>query len=301
MNDCNYGFIFNDINIIDNRFVKKAKNILGLFKINNEINFYLYISNNNINFSTPKLVDHKNGEIILEFIKNAYILTNIINENNFNELLNKIINQLTSLHRIKIDISQQDLQRDLQIEVKNKVLNRYNEYDWNSNNDFKSIKSVNSIIIKDVYYYCQVIYNKLSDYLFDRKYYNLIHGDIHLGNILIDEKNNMYFIDPRGYFGESKLFGLFEYDYAKLFFGLSGYSQFDNMKIETLDISNNNIEIYFIKNYEKVFESSEFDNITKLLSLSIWLGNNSCFIDNNKKIISLMTAYYYCEKYIDKL
>ena len=127
----------------------------------------------------------------------------------------------------------------------------------------------------------------------------MIHGDIHLGNILVDG-NQVYFIDPRGYFGNTELYGLFEYDYAKLLFGLSGYSLFDNLYINELTIKGNNIEIDLIKKYEFIFESDLFDNITKLLSLSIWLGNNSCFIDINKKITSLMIAYYYCEKYIDK-
>ena len=83
-------------------------------------------------------------------------------------------------------------------------------------------------------------------------------------------------------------------------FGLSGYSFFDNLQINELVIKDNNIEIEFIKKYEFIFETELFDNIIKLLCLSIWLGNNSCFIDINKKITSLMIAYYYCEKYIDK-
>jgi len=83
-------------------------------------------------------------------------------------------------------------------------------------------------------------------------------------------------------------------------FGLSGYSIFDNLQIDELIIKNDNLEIDFINKYEYIFESELFDNITKLLCLSIWLGNNSCFIDINKKITSLMIAYYYCEKYVDK-
>jgi predicted unusual protein kinase regulating ubiquinone biosynthesis (AarF/ABC1/UbiB family) len=131
----------------------------------------------------------------------------------------------------------------------------------------------------------------------ERNYYNLIHGDTHLGNILIDENQQIYFIDPRGYFGETKLFGLYEYDYAKLMFGISGYSIFDTMEIAELDIKDGNINIEFIKKYEYVF-TNMFDEITTLFCLSIWLGNNSCFTSINKKITSLMIAYYYCEKYL---
>ena len=59
MNENNYGFIFNDIIIINGIFNKKAKNELGKIKINNEIDFYLYIINNNINFSIPKLLKYE--------------------------------------------------------------------------------------------------------------------------------------------------------------------------------------------------------------------------------------------------
>jgi hypothetical protein len=134
-----------------------------------------------------------------------------------------------------------------------------------------------------------------------REEYSLIHGDIHLGNILIDSSKNIYFIDPRGYFGKTKLYGLKEYDYAKLMFGISGYSTFDNISITDLNIINLNLSIDFIKEYEYIFENNIFDDITKLLCLSIWLGNNSCFINENKKIVSLMIAFYYCEKYLLKL
>ena len=71
------------------------------------------------------------------------------------------------------------------------------------------------------------------------------------------------------------------------------------MIINEVHIKKNNIEIEFIKNYEYIFDTNNFDKITILFCLSIWLGNNSCFSNINKKITSLMIAYYYCEKYID--
>ena len=79
----------------------------------------------------------------------------------------------------------------------------------------------------------------------------------------------------------------------------SVYSAFDNMIINEVHIKKNNIEIEFIKNYEYIFDTNNFDKITILFCLSIWLGNNSCFSNINKKITSLMIAYYYCEKYIE--
>ena len=299
MNINNYGFMFNDIIIENENFIKKSKNLLGKKKINNEIRFYKYIIDNNIELSIPKLLHHDDGILILEFIKKSSTLTTMINETNIIDYYKTINNKLEKLHNNKITITQDTLYNDLEIEIITKNFNRFKEYNWNENDFLKKIVSVNNIKIKDIEYYSNIILNKLKQYLNDRTYYNLIHGDTHLGNILVDE-SRIYFIDPRGYFGNTELYGLYEYDYAKFMFGLSGYSIFDNLHIDKLIIINNNLEIEFIQKYEYIFESKMFDNITKLVCLSIWLGNNSCFIDVNKKITSLMIAYYYCEKYIDK-
>jgi hypothetical protein len=305
MNENNYGFIFNDITIHNNLFNKKSKNLFGKIKINNEINFYLFIIENNIDFPMPKLTNHEDGILTLEYVSNSYVLTNEFNINNLNNLniirsyIDKIKIYLYNIHSIQKQVSSNTIKKDLILEVEQKVLTRFNEFEWNNNALFNSIQSVNNIKINNISYYCNIIKTKLLYHLKNRDYYNIIHGDIHLGNILLDTSNNIFFIDPRGYFGESKLFGLYEYDYAKLLFGLSGYSIFDNMNINELHIINNNIEIDFIKQYEFIFEQNIFDNITILLCLSIWLANNSCFSNINKKITSLMIAYYYCEKYID--
>ena len=299
MNENNYGFTFNKIIIKDDCFNKTYKNILGKNKINNEIDFYLYIINNNISFPIPQLINYQDGSLSLKYIFNSTTLTNMINSSNIYDYINKIKIFLHNIHSIKKEILFDIIQKDVIIEIEKKVFERYNEFDWENNKLFNSIKSINNIKIKNIYYYCNIIKTKIIYYLKERNYYNLIHGDTHLGNILLDENNNLFFIDPRGYFGESKLFGLYEYDYAKLLFGLSGYSVFDNMIIDKLTIINNNIEIDFIKNYEYIFEKGIFDEITILLCLSIWLANNSCFSNVNKKITSLMIAYYYCEKYLD--
>jgi hypothetical protein len=299
MNENNYGFIFNDITINDGVFNKNAKNSLGKMKINNEIEFYLYIMNNNILFSLPKLLSYNDGNLSIEYISNSSTLTTKIDKTNFVYYVDRIKKNISNIHAYQQPVEFSIIERDLNIELKKKAIDRFNEFDWDSNLLYKSIHSVNNVKIKDLNYYCNIIHDKLISYLSNRNHYNLIHGDIHLGNIMIDEKDNIYFIDPRGYFGESKLFGICEYDYAKLMFGLSGYSAFDNSRIDVLNIVDGNIDIDFIKEYEYIFESKTFDKIMVLFCLSIWLANNSCFSNINKKITSLMIAYYYCEKHLD--
>ena len=300
MNKQNYGYQFNNIIINEEEVIKEFKNTYGKIKINNEINFYKFIKTKNIKFPVPKILNISDGKIIIEFIKNSVILTNVVTKKNINIFIKNIKKIINILHDNKINIDNKIILEDVRIEIFDKILNRYNNFLWSENLIFKSISSINGIKFKNINYYCQEINKKIFELIKDRKYYNLIHGDIHLGNMLINDKKEIFFIDPRGYFGNTKLFGIKEYDLAKLLFGLSGYSVFDLMEIEKLEIKERNLQILFIKDYENIFESKEFDNLTKLLTLSIWLGNNSCFGDENKKITSLMIAFYYCEKYLSK-
>lgn len=299
MNKDNYGYNFNDITLNDCILTKRSKNQFGKVKINNELKFYLYITEHCINFPMPKLISHFDGCLSIQYLSGAVVLTNIIQPNNICKYIEQILMCMRNIHQRTLDIDNCFILNDVDIEVNKKVLGRFNEYDWSSNKIYNSIKSVNNVNIKNIQYYCESIHKRLKALLGNRNEYNLIHGDIHLGNILLDNENDLlYFIDPRGYFGASTLFGLREYDYAKLMFGLSGYSVFDNMSINELNIHNGNIDIDFIKQYEYVFKLETFDEITRLFCLSIWLANNSCFTDMNKKITSLMIASYYCEKYI---
>lgn len=59
-------------------------------------------------------------------------------------------------------------------------------------------------------------------------HYTLFHGDCQLTNTLVDEEGQVYFIDPRGYFGKSKIFGDPRYDWAKVYYAIAGnFDQFN--------------------------------------------------------------------------
>jgi hypothetical protein len=318
MNYNNYGFIFNDITVFGDTLRKKSKSVWGDKKISNEIEYYLYIQNNKINFTMPRLIDYScsgnahafsemlispgvhpaYNELTIEYISNSNTLTTLINKTNVKYYTNKIKTHMNNIHNIKMAIPNTSLINDLYIETVTKILDRYKDFNLDSNSLYNSIISVNNTKIKKIEYYCKTIYTTLLNIVGDRNEYSLIHGDIHLGNILEGETGKLYFIDPRGYFGNSKLFGLEEYDYAKLLFGISGYSIFDNLTVDELSLNDGNLNIAFINDYEYIYETGIFTKAEIVLSLSIWLGNHSCFININKKITSIMIAFYYCEKYL---
>lgn len=307
MNTHNYGFSFNTIEINENVLSKSAKNDYGKKRIKNEINFYKNIIENNINLSIPDIyiLDISNSIIKMEYLNGYQTLTHVFydKDNNYrSNIINTLIQKINILHKfITIPVNIDLYIENIMIETSTKLIERYNSNNWENIEYFNRIKSINGLKFRDMYYYINIINTKIIKIVekMEKHDFVLIHGDIHLGNILINNENNICFIDPRGYFGKTELYGVKEYDYAKLLFGISGYSKFDEMCFNNIIIDNNgDFYVDFINNFCSIYEEDIFDDFTKLLSLTIWLSNNSTFIDTNKKVTSLLISYYLCEKFL---
>lgn len=68
--------------------------------------------------------------------------------------------------------------------------------------------------------------------------YAVIHGDCTFSNTLVDYLNQVWFIDPRGTFGVSKIYGDPRYDWAKLYYSAVGNYDKINSKKFSVDRSN---------------------------------------------------------------
>lgn len=64
--------------------------------------------------------------------------------------------------------------------------------------------------------------------------FGLLHGDCTFTNTLMDHNHDIYFIDPRGYFGKSPLVGDVYYDWAKVYYSIEG--KFDQFNIKNFDL-----------------------------------------------------------------
>jgi hypothetical protein len=156
---------------------------------------------------------------------------------------------------------------------------------------------VNNIIIdtfEDVVNKCKNIIIQYYDTLNNFEY-KIIHGDLNFSNILIDPENinNIVFIDPRGYFGDSKIFGPIEYDYAKILYGLSGYDNFSNNIFNLINFDKENKSIEFkIEGFylPKSFINKNFNKVHKAFVVIIWLSLAE-YIKND--IWKCIASYYY--------
>lgn len=297
---------FNEITIQGDQLLKKALNAKGIEVIKFEMNFYKFLSNiknNKINELFPKITKFYESAFCMSFMKNYINLYKFLNNNqNKNEIIIKnVINKLKELHKIKtVKISKNQFLFDIKAEMYDKIIKRIKNIEVILDY-FPKFKKVNNVYIDSF----DTIINKIHKYLFnyyetlDIYEYNVIHGDTNFSNILINPSNkDIKFIDPRGYFSNSKIFGLVDYDFSKILYGISGYDNFNNhhFKIDFINEKEIKFNIQQI-NVSQKFIDDNFNKIHKILLVIIWLG----LAEYNKNNIWKCIASYYHGLYLGTL
>lgn len=317
----------------ENKLFKCGIDEKGKELINIEMNWYKYILNNQDNNQTnfinyiPKIYETRDYGFLMEYKKNyipLYIyLKNLDNDNLTNETLNNennnnlqiktnilenILDKINKLHSINIKKEDKNaFLSNLKMEIYDKIINRKKVID-DLLTYFGNIEYVNNVKIdslENILLKCKNIitqyYNTLDNYE-----YSVIMGDCQFSNILINadynynnENNNqenkeqIIFIDPRGYFGASKIFGPKDYDYAKILYAIYGYDDFNNNSNFVVSFSgeNNNINIPIKSiDFDKNILSKHFNKLHKAYIVTIWL---SLAEYNKNHIWKCLASYYY--------
>ncbi|MCA1984225.1 phosphotransferase [Nocardioides nematodiphilus] len=105
-----------------------------------------------------------------------------------------------------------------------------------------------------------------------------IHGDCTFSNLMLRDGTEPVLIDPRGYFGHTKLYGDPNYDWAKLFYSVVGnYDRF-NLREFRLGIGEHDVTLDIVSNRWEELEDDFFalsgadPRTIKLLHAVIWLS-----------------------------
>jgi len=192
----------------------------------------------------------------------------------------------------------------LKIEFYEKIIQRYENIKLIIH--YLDIESINNIKINYNFYdIINNLWNNISLFYNNKeKNYHIIHGDCHFSNILITTDNKIKLIDPRGYYGNSYIYGIKEYDYSKLIFALSGYDEFNNKDDYYFDYEpitkniNLNIPIIDLNIYKQNFQ--DFDICLKMIIIH-WLGLAEYNKNNIHKCIgSFYFGIYLYNLYINK-
>lgn len=192
------------------------------------------------------------------------------------QILKKLIDALKELHSLEPCIPA--IAEDVEDNYINKTFDRLSKIE-------NLVPFANQEFIKiNGQYYKNIFFNKneLKEAVrkFFPKEFCLIHGDCTFSNLMFDTFDmKAILIDPRGYFGKTKLYGDVDYDWAKLYYSLKGeYDQFNRKKF-TLDIRDKDVEFAIKPNNWADMEDFFFEclpNVNRdkirLLHAIIWLS-----------------------------
>jgi hypothetical protein len=295
-----YGSSFNTLTLSGGNLIKRTKNTYGLVKIQKEILFYKYVMEHKC-LPMPEFISYDETSYTMKYLDGYKALYEVFpgfSSEKKKTIMEQINVYLQRLHETESKIVSKEVYSSLlRTEMIDKLEERYQEIK-DIINEFSYIKTVNMIPIKSFEECIHLLKIKMEEFIESKIYYllNPIHGDCQFNNILCDENNNLVFIDPRGYFGKSDLFGLVEYDLAKVKFALSGYGEFDTKEVSSLAIEQSDITIHISQLMNDCLAKDDF--LTHLV-ISIWLGNAHCFKENKfKTAYSYFIAMYYASLYL---
>lgn len=292
---------FNKLELInEDKLLKKSINEKGDNIIKYEKEWYLKMDN--ISF-IPKIYKYYEYGYLMEYKKDyiplyLFFMKNLnINKDIKNNILINIDKKLKELHNLeKKSINKINFYNDIKKEIYDKVIARKNIID-DFLNYFGNIEYVNDIKVisfNDVLEKCKKIiigyYEALECYE-----YEIIFGDCNFSNVLINQSNNedIIFIDPRGYFGDSKIYGLKEYDYGKILYGISGYDKFnlENFFIDKIDLVKKRIDFKIESiQYDKDIINKYFNKVHYAFMVINWM---SLAEYNKNNIWKCLASYYY--------
>lgn len=274
---------FNSGKIIDGDYFKRCSHPDFVHLLDKEIEWYKKASDKGLKV-IPKIIETCNEGsyhfIRMEYLKDYVPVYKYIQEislkktleleeesdKDFNEFLDNYVNAVKELHGSeKKEVRKDDLCQDCEKEFYKKVLDRCD--------------SISGILYRYDREELKDLLDKATkyiiDHVMDKNYpygvYWFTHGDLNGSNVMYNKKTKEFkFIDPRGYFGETKMIGLKEYDYAKILYCLSGYDDFNNgHQLYTKEWKQG---IRSLVEYDWI-ENKEINNpVTRLMVAIIWIA-----------------------------
>jgi len=292
---------FNEV-VISGKFVKKIpKNKQGIDLAKAEKSWYKVTENNRWGF-IPKIYSY-----------DPFVMKKIYGEELFNanlslqkrrNLLVDLIKNLKTVHNSKDCIKGNFYNNNSEAIVfkTKRRLDSVISLIPNADDDFIMINGCRCI---NFYKRWNLVLDMVEEYLYSNEY-RLIHGDCTFSNTIY-HNSNTYLIDPRGYYGKSKLYGDIDYDWAKLYYSLFGdYDQF-NLKNFELSFLGKDVSLSIESNGWKDLEKKLFSLIgtnedkIKIFHAIIWLSLASYAWDDYDSICgAFYNGLYYLQDYYEK-
>lgn len=219
---------FNSVTIDGEVLTKRPLDQQGVELADKEIAWYRYVQT--LGFKAiPQIFSFEPLSMEVIHGKNLYELTNLSAVEK-TQCLQKVIAAIKNLH----SLSRQEADEN----------SYYEAYFFKTVSRLDKIKDlvpfaddeiicINGQPCKNIFYHFDRLQTLLTQYF--PQSFRLIHGDCTFSNLLLKENGEPVFIDPRGYFGHTKLYGDPAYDWAKLYYSLVG--NYDQFNLNRFDLS----------------------------------------------------------------
>ena len=262
---------FNKVTVCDGVVTKAAIDKQGEKLAERECKWYEQAARFGVT-SIPEI--YSTNPLEMEYIKgkNVYECSEISKREKVT-ILGKLVDSLNELHQA-VSVTPDSF--SMREAYYNKTMDRLSQIrDLVPFADQKHIV-INGRTCRNVFFYKRELEALTDAITCDR--FVFIHGDCTFSNIMLREDGAPVFIDPRGYFGCTELYGDPNYDWAKLYYSVVGnYDRF-NLKDFRLSINENGVELEIGSNdwaccEDEFFELSGADRHTiKSLHAVIWLS-----------------------------
>lgn len=241
---------FNKITLCDGKIIKEAIDEQGKQLAKREVAWYERVKDKGFK-NIPQI--YSTNPLVMEHIdgKNIYEYQPPYEEKK--KILNQLITALKQIHSLGCCSVDDDSYYDAYIAKTFKRLEKV--YDLVPFAKDSTVK-INGIVCPNVFNYRNELEKMVDSYKPDR--FEFLHGDNTFSNMMLRRDGTPVMIDPRGYFGNTELYGDPAYDWVKLYYSLaSNYDQF-NLKRFSLMINDDDVELSIESNHWEDMEDEFF-------------------------------------------
>jgi aminoglycoside phosphotransferase len=219
---------YNKIAFTDITVTKSALTDEGRDLLDKEIAWYREMKNYDFD-AIPKILSY--SPLIMERIDGDNIFKADLDDRQKRETIDRLVAALHRLHACKrSEANTFDLQETYYSKTMRRIRGIREAIPFNT----REYITINGVPCKNVFFFHEELQKKISDRLYNTEF-GPIHGDCTLTNTMIDRAGRVYFIDARGYFGKTAVVGDVYYDWAKLYYSISG--RFDRFNIKDFDLT----------------------------------------------------------------
>lgn len=261
---------FNRITINGDKLIKEAIDEQGKKLALRESAWYKHAKEKNIQ-CLPHL--YSTNPLIMEYIKGKNIYEYQLSYQEKKTILKQLIYTLNQLHQSDCIVADSFSIKEAYYYKTIERLSKIEDMIPFARDKYIRINKKNC---RNIYFYKRELEKKVEQLAC--KTFSFIHGDCTFSNLMLREDGTPVFIDPRGYFGFTELYGDVRYDWAKLYYSIVGnYDQF-NLKEFRLEIKETEVFLQINSNHWEDMEENFFQltgtdkEEIKLLHAIIWLS-----------------------------